>query len=307
MAAGPTEVYPRQFAPDYSKNEVGWYLFPSDQKLREDYFDPEAMKHPAKFNLHMMTEIVKFVSEPGDTVMDVFGGTGSLMLAAAMGRRVVLIDVEEKYCNLQRRSAEVMDMIEGGVFDKVTIIEGSNLKILPLPCDHIITSPPYASIMRRKIGDKGFTEKDMAKDTKMWSALGEHLLEYSQSPDNIGNLNEFFYSHTMERVYKLCYDSLPPGGTMTVVIKDHIRNNKRVYFSDWVIRRCINIGFEQYAWFKWKAPGSPFLQIRRAKGFETVEDEDIVIVQKPILAPTWQPSEKAIEMLISGEPLLVTA
>ena len=36
------------FAPDYATNKDGWYLFPPDAKMREQYFDHEAMEHPAK-------------------------------------------------------------------------------------------------------------------------------------------------------------------------------------------------------------------------------------------------------------------
>ena len=268
------------FAPGYVRTEDGWVKFPPDSALRNSRFDNEAMEHPAKYNLHMMMAIVEYVSQPGDTIMDIFGGTGSLMLAAVEGRNVILLDVEKAYTELQQRS---LDKLRDAFPDmaKVMLLTGSNLKLMPLPCDHIITSPPYANIMKRKTKDGTFTKSDMAGDTKLWRALGDKLTQYSQHSDNIGNFNEFYYNQTMERVYKKAFQCLSSGGTMTVVIKDHIKEGERVFFSKWVVQRCKMIGFELVDWFKWDAPGSPFLQIRRAQGFETVREEDIIIFRKP--------------------------
>ena len=270
------------FAPSYSTNSDGWYLFPPDAKMREQYFDHEAMEHPAKFNLHMMMACVEYVSEPGEVLMDIFGGTGSLMLAANLGRYVTLLDIEDAYTKLQQKSKDKFVAADPALEHTITLVTGSNLKLMPIPCHHIITSPPYAGIMKRKSKTGiGFSEADMAGDTKLWRALGDKLLQYSLSPDNIGNLNEFYYAQTMERVYKKSFASILPGGTLTVVIKDHIRDGERVYFSKWVWQRCLAYGFEPMNWYKWKAPGSPFLQIKRAQGFETVGDEDIMIFRRP--------------------------
>ena len=82
------------FAPEYSRTEEGWIRFPRDVKERSNLFFPtEVMKHPAKMNFHLQQAIIEYIAQEGDTLLDPFGGTGTLMIAALQGCRVILIDI----------------------------------------------------------------------------------------------------------------------------------------------------------------------------------------------------------------------
>lgn len=265
------------FAPEYDRNDEGLILFPSDANYRKEVFSfwdrlgINLSEHPAKANTFLIQAIVEYVSEPGETVMDIMAGTGTILVAALIGRRVVCIEIEGDYIKLLEEAARDIEDIAPGGGDLITIVEGDCSKILPLPvADHIIFSPPYANIMRKKKLDKLSAEM-----------LGEGLLKYSKHQDNVGNLNEFLYHQRMEIIYRKAFDSLPSGGTLTIVVKDHIEQGERIYIGKRAARDCTRLGFIEQDWFKWLPPGSAYIGFMRARGDLVVEDEDIIVLRKP--------------------------
>ena len=270
----------KDFAPNVPRTDDGWVNFPQqDSDLRKRLFVEESMQHPAKINLHMLQAIVEYVSEVDERIMDIMSGTGSMMIAALQGRSVTCVEISEQFFGWMEASLKKMEDIAPGISSAVTLINAPCQRVLPLPCDHIIFSPPYANIMSKKAGkvDK------MAREV-----YGEILSEYTDSNSdkgrhNLGLLNQFFYSQEMEKVYKLCYDSIKPGGTLSVVTKDYIKDGKRVLISEWIVKCCLKMGFEQYAWFKRPAQGGAFQQARRFRGDLTVDEEDAIILRRPSL------------------------
>ena len=261
----------KTFAAEYPINEDGLFRFPNDVNYRQSLFPSLVLSdHPAKANVFLVQAIVEFVSEPGETIMDIMAGTGTIMTAALIGRRVVCLDIEEEYIEILEQGAESLEAIALGIKDMITIVQGDCAKLLPLPiADHIIFSPPYAQIMKSKGKDKLTVEK-----------LGEGVAKYSKHPDNISNLNEFLYHQKMELIYKKAFESLPPGGTLTIIIKDHVKNGKRVFLGERAERDCVRMGFESVGHYKHEALGTAYTKIYRARGDLTVEDEDIIILRR---------------------------
>ncbi len=266
-----------EFAPEFPRNEHGWIKFPRDQQERKSLFFPdEVMKHPAKMNFHLQQSIIEYVARDGEVLLDPFGGTGTLMIAALQGYRVVLLEIEDGYHKIQIKAKENLESQMPGAGQLVTLLHGDNRMLLPIPCDHIITSPPYASAMNiSKVRKK----RDDAPD----DLLVEHdkqMLEYSRSPRNLSKLNVFLFNMAMEKVYNLSYQSLRVGGTLTVITKDRIRNGKRLFLNKWVDRVCKAAGFETVGWFRHEVLGFSFTKMARARGEETVDDEDIMIYRR---------------------------
>lgn len=57
--------------------------------------------HPAPFPAELIRRLVKFYSYRGNTVLDMFGGTGTVAAVAyATGRRFISIDASAEYCAL---------------------------------------------------------------------------------------------------------------------------------------------------------------------------------------------------------------
>ena len=67
---------------------------------------------------------------------------------------------------------------------------------------------------------------------------------------------------------------------MSIIVKDHMKDRKRVELSKAARDACLRVGFIEKDWFKWQAPGSAFTGIYRARGWEVVDDEDIIIFRK---------------------------
>jgi hypothetical protein len=159
--------------------------------------------------------------------------------------------------------------------DRVTLINGNCKLVLPIPVNHIITSPPYADAFKPgKELSKFVKEKYNAKEE--WYGL------YDDVAGNVGALNTFLYNQEMEKIYKKYYESIIPGGTCTIITKDTTEKGQRVYLSRWIIKTCLAAGFELQNWFKHELLGGPFQDMRRAKGEATVDDEDIIIFRRPV-------------------------
>jgi DNA modification methylase len=261
------------FAPTTPIDSRGWYLFNQrDAEYRKTLFPEEAIKHPAKANLFMIQALVEYLTEPGDMLIEPFGGTGSIMVAALLGRQVTLIELEVTFQDLILKGIEKLETYAPGIGTQIMLIPGNCNAVMPIPdfADCCITSPPYAQALMSAGTDK-FTRE----------TLGTEISTYTQSPDNIGKLNNFYYNHKMEEVYRKLYATIKPGGSICIIIKDRISDGKRVGLVDWLIRCCVGIGWQFEENFKWFPQGTAYTAIHRSQGLETVDEEDLVIFRKP--------------------------
>jgi DNA modification methylase len=264
------------FAPTYLRNEQGWIKFPrNDRAERTKLFGEEVMGHPAMLNMFVEQEIIDYVSEEEDVLLDPMSGSGTLMMAALFNRRAICIELEEHFHNLQ---LGVKERIAGGdeeIANRITLLHGDCRFFLPIPCNHIIFSPPYAQAMNIK------RIREVKEGSDNYFALQDaRMLEYSKSPRNISKLNTFLYNQEMKKIYRLCWESLLPGGTMTIIIKDRTKGDDVVELSKWVNKVCLEAGFELKDWFKWEATGTMFTNVRRSKGQVTVDCEEIMMYRR---------------------------
>ncbi|HEU4641264.1 MAG TPA: site-specific DNA-methyltransferase [Gemmatimonadaceae bacterium] len=68
--------------------------------------DPRGQQneHPCPRKLRHVLWLVRWWSEPGETVLDPFAGSGTTLVAAKeLGRRAIGIEIEEKYCEIAAR------------------------------------------------------------------------------------------------------------------------------------------------------------------------------------------------------------
>lgn len=262
----------RRFAPEYPLDENGWIKFPADADYRKHMFPAEVNTHPAKANVYLVQSIIEYVSRPGEILLDIMAGTGTLMVGALIGREVICVEISEMFHNLQVQAMTKMEEIAPGVSDHIMLINLPCQRYLPIPnlADHIIFSPQYAGIMKTKGTDK------WNKDT------GYAFAEYSADPLNLGTMSDFIWAEEMRLIYKKCYETIKPGGTMTLIVKDHMEKGERVPLVNKAIIASINVGFtsDPAEHFRWAAPGMPYTSARRAKGIETVDDESIIILRK---------------------------
>ena len=264
------------FAPSYNRDAEDRVLFPRDTDLRAylfPYTDPS--EHVAKANMYMVKELVEFVSEPGETILDPFGGTGTILVALTIGRRALMIELEEHFQKTIESNIKGASTVIPKADELAMLIPGDCNRILPLPpglFTHMIFSPPYSNLLK-----KG----ENIKNDRTSVALGyASAALYTAHPDNIGNLSDFMYFQKMEKVYKKFYDSLPVGGTMTIIIKDRMIAGKRIRLGDRAERDCVRMGFELVERNRWYARGGGYSAINRAMGLETVDEEDLITLRR---------------------------
>jgi len=251
------------FAPQYPRNDKGWIEFPvRDQDRRRELFPDGWADHPAKANIYLIEALVEHLTQPGDTILDPFGGTGTILLAVKMDRRVVCVDLEPYYVEYMKKA-----VVHMGV--EAFILQGDARKVLPIPADAIITSPPYADSWHTGSGiltRETYLERDLAR--------------YISRPGNLARLTRFWYNQAMKKVYAKCAESLKPGSSMAIIIKDQIRKGKRVPLAKDCIKMCQKVGFELTEWHKWRPSGHMFVSIKRSRGEKVVSDEDILIFER---------------------------
>ncbi|KKN19271.1 hypothetical protein LCGC14_0947360 [marine sediment metagenome] len=287
----------KEFASEYARTDEGWIKFPADSEYRKRMFPPEVSDHQAKANVYLIQSIIEYVSEPNQIILDPMSGTGTLMVGALIGRTVICVEISAHFHLIQQQAVRIMEKVAPGIGDHIMLINLPCQHYLPIPdlADHIIFSPPYASIMK-----KGKKLDKMSADV-----LGDRAWEYSESPLNLGVMNDFIWAQEMEGIYRKCYETLKPGGTMSIIVKDHMKDRKRVELSKAARDACLRAGFIELDWFKWSAPGSAFTGIYRARGWEVVDDEDIIILQKGGLQ--WETKTDSMQMEKVGlRPLLAS-
>ena len=268
----------KTFAPTREHTPEGWVIYPSDVQYRKVYFIPESFQHPAKMVCFMLEDIVDYVSEPGETILDPMAGTGTLMLAALKGRKVVLLEDSSLYHMFQQMSADLF--AQRGVSPAhITCLHGPCQDYLPMPCDHVIFSPPYSSVLKFKVRHESTAALGGSTYTEGGAQYFDEYL--GESAKNLGRFQPFQYNMEMSRIYGLLLKSVRPGGTMTVVVQDVMRGGEREPITDWVMRTCVKQGWVLKDWFDRYTTGTGYKKSMKAKGFKVVENESIIILERP--------------------------
>lgn len=77
----------------------GRHLIPG--KCFDNTIKGKETDHPCPRKLSHVRWLVRWWSEPGETILDPFMGSGTTLVAAqAMGRRAIGIEIEERYCEM---------------------------------------------------------------------------------------------------------------------------------------------------------------------------------------------------------------
>lgn len=297
--------FPRteRFGQEFEKNEQGWFLFERDIEIRRALFPNkdlpgsvhDVFAHPAKMQLYLVRALVEYLTEPGDWILDPFGGTGSTALCTRMGRNTVLIDVEDEFGDIIKETASLM-VPKGVAFDapnaqpwpvwtwmpntfdlgEVRLYIGDNRKVTQAiatsthpPIKAVITSPPYSTALNP--GSNPLEVKGREGT----------LATYSRSFNNMSQLNPFLWEQAMRTLWGGLYGCVASGGRVAMVNKDIAKSGTRELLSSALVRQAESVGFKYSEWYKWKPPGTIRQETARNKGGTVIEDEDIVIFDRP--------------------------
>ena len=243
-------------------------------RLWRDYLVPESKSHGARYNMHLYLDLVEEFTQPGELILDPFGGVGSCLAAATLGRRVVMIEVEPWIFQIAEYNRRKLIKEHGALDDNMIHLLGDSRQLLPISCDIVITSPPYSDVMKKP--DK--SEKEWV-DKYFGSTAAQG---YGDSEAQLGNKPWGLQRFELKKVWQGCYDSLPPGGRMITITKDSIKNKKRVEIGAGTVLACLDIGFELEEHRKANRRMTA-LQASHLKepGYNPVLHEDVNIFRKP--------------------------
>ena len=167
---------------------------------------PDSFAHPAKMDSQLLLWIVNRYSEAGETILDPMAGSGTTMLSCTLGRNVVLVELEEKFCKMMRDNWGQVKMRPqlGSTMGECQIIQGDARQLegllagarslrglsgvsnpRPQQVDKCIFSPPFAGNKGGLKSAEGFKYGDDELGKRMMGGIkggtGSH-------PDNIDSL-----------------------------------------------------------------------------------------------------------------------
>ncbi len=79
------------------------------------YIPPESQRHghPTPFPEELIYRLIKFYTYEGNTVLDMFGGTGTVaVVAQKTGRHFIHIDISPKYCEIAEQRLKTACMLQ---------------------------------------------------------------------------------------------------------------------------------------------------------------------------------------------------
>ena len=179
--------------------------FGQDTAERKKWFRGLSFSHPAKMNLGLQIYLIERYTKPGDTILDPMAGSGTLLVACALGRNVILVELESKFCDMARQNWEKIQSLGpmlGYSIGTAQIICGDARELPKVLADVCIFSPPHGMSLSGQTNEKsidqrkkrleklGRTTKDSAilRCIRANNAIKGFGSGYSDSPSNIGNL-----------------------------------------------------------------------------------------------------------------------
>ena len=265
--------------------------FGTDRALRRRYFVPDSWAHPAKLHLHLVRWLIERYTVPGEVILDPMGGIGSTLFALLLQRDVVLYDVERRWLTIAYENARRIQRAAGVFAGHATIRRRDARTPWPDQADHILCSPPYGCAMGTTPSAKrrfpagaarrrgGRWQQMITHPTR--GAWGAYTFHYGQSTGQIGHFRGARYWQAMTQIYRQASVALRPGGSMILVIKDHIQAGQPVRTADQTITVCTRLGFqfqERHQRRVW--PLSLWQRRRREQGKPVIEVEDMLVFRR---------------------------
>lgn len=263
----------------------------SDLHLRYKWTVPESIAHPAKLHLGLLQWLIDRYTQPGETIADPMAGIGSILLAATMHRHVIGREIEPRWLDFLHQNAAYI-IRESGLFaGRIDVGQADARETWGYEADHIITSPPYGNRASRTENARRMLPYRVSKTTvvldERWHQLHHHQspgamgalsFHYGTHPAQIGHFSGIRYYEAMSQIYARAKESLRIGGYLILILKDHIRDGKRVETTQETIDLCEGLGFVLHARHQRRVfPLSLWQRRRKEQGLPVVEEEDVLV------------------------------
>jgi len=198
--------------------------------------------HPATFNVALAERMIRFLSKPGDTVLDPFSGTGATVIAAAkLGRIGIGIELYQKWIDLthkviaaEYRKTPTTKAVQSGLgrwsededlkdpvserWDDIELLRGDSTKTMGTlgraSVDFLLCSPPYADILSQRLtGGSKLTRQRLREEEGL-------ALSYGDDKSDIGRMDLEAWLEYMRQWALTAAIVVKPGKFMTIVVQN---------------------------------------------------------------------------------------
>ena len=95
----------------FADGEMAWCSFHTPVRIYKQLWngmiregEHESRVHPTQKPIKMLVEILRDFTKDGETILDVFGGSGSTLIACEqLGRKCYMMELDPKYCDVIRK------------------------------------------------------------------------------------------------------------------------------------------------------------------------------------------------------------
>ncbi|UCH89737.1 MAG: site-specific DNA-methyltransferase [Thermoplasmata archaeon] len=221
------------------------------EDVRSDFERNSKKVHPAIFPRVLARRIIETFSHRGETVVDVFSGVGTALVAASeLGRSAIGFELNPHYVALARRRLAYIRDLQGSrikVGDGEKLIRRSAVRSVQLKADarfltdHIpqnsidlvLTSPPYWDLLKQRPSSRNksrgkYLKKNYSKDSR----------DLSNQPTLKCFLSE------MSGIFSQIHQVLKPGKRFVLITGDYRRQGQYIPLHAIYIKTLADIGLE---------------------------------------------------------------
>lgn len=195
--------------------------FKRDTHQRAKLFHPDSFKHQGRANLNLLSTLLQY-APAGQLVIDVMGGTGSILIATDYQHPVISGELETHWVIISeanRKSIAGQSLFTLSTSALCPQWDATRLPLASGSVPAIITSPPYWDML----SDWHINSKGLQDSHEIYGPA------YGLDPRNLGNVHIYEeYLRAMGQVYRECGRVLGPGGKLVLILKDRIHKFKRV-------------------------------------------------------------------------------
>ena len=259
-------------------NEAGHLVFPDDRRNHPVSPQVKKIRHPSKNNLYMLESLCDYLGQQitgkyDGVILDPMAGAGSIIAGRDFCRMMYLIELGGHFSTEVQKNLEELSCTNVVLMPETDCVEGMG-RMGEGIVRTTIFSPPYADQLQNRSGSKVYD------DETNWA--GQAIKNYAyEDRRNMANMAQFEFNRTMREFYKELFRVTEPGGTMACIIKDRMRNKKRVGYGVEQARWAAQAGFKPREWCQREAVGTVFGKWNLDHGIAQVVDEHIIIMEKP--------------------------
>jgi hypothetical protein len=150
---------------------------------------------------------------------------------------------EHTYTNHEKRDRDSHRriMTEKGIVDPFYGATNGNLGNLPSgDLTAIVTSPPYADA---QVGPQNSGNEIKQRRQLGLTASSHEYDGYGSTDGNVGNLSHDTYWSAMASIYRQCFEILPVGGAIILVLKGFVRKGRYIDLPAQTAQLLTHVGF----------------------------------------------------------------